>query len=1589
MFRTRRKIAHLRVLKRKIRRPAFIKALLLPVRWFTENLPKPLVALATAKTREKLAAAALTPEPALHLARLKREKNRMTAVMNGGFPPRQGLYDPANEKDSCGVGFVCHIKGEASHQIIVDASQMNCCMDHRGGVGYEKNTGDGAGILTAVPHKLFGRIANEVFSTPLPEKGMYGVGNIFLPTDGADQAQCKRVIEEEIAAAGQQLIGWRELPTDAEAADIGRAARRAMPTFVQLFVGAAAAQSNVEFERKLYVIRKASGHRLRGIGQHSYFCSLSSNIIVYKGMLTPAQLFPFFPDLTDGDFETHLAMVHSRFSTNTFPSWDRAQPNRFMSHNGEINTLLGNVNAMNAREGVVATDVFGGDLQKLFPIVDPNCSDSGNFDNVLEFLLMSGRTLPEAVLMMIPEAWQQHATMSQEKRAFYEYHSALIEPWDGPASIAFTDGHYIGAVLDRNGLRPSRYYITSDDICIMASEVGTVPVDEARVTHKGRLQPGRIFLIDFDQGRMIPDEELKADLASKRPYQKWLEDQAMALEDLAPAMAASLEEATLTQRMQAFGFTQETMQFMLQPMVRELRDPLGSMGNDAALAVMSDKPRMLYDYFKQRFAQVTNPPIDSIREEVIMALGCFIGPEQNLLQSEPENAHRLHVPHPILSNDELASVKAMDHRGWRTQTVDITYASQSGHAGLIAALKRINAETQQAITDGYSLVVLTDRNIGPDRVAMSALLAVGSVHHNLVENHSRTRIGLIIETGEAREVHHHCLLIGYGADAINPYLAFESLWSAQKHGEFNDVAGVTDQDSVVARYRKAVAKGMLKVMAKMGISTLQSYKGAQIFEAVGLASDVICAAFKGTASRVEGIDLDTLAQEMQRRHDLGYPEREGGSIEVLPNPGDFHWRRHGDTHMWDPKSIFDLQSAVRTNNADAYWAFAKQINEENTRKATLRGLLGFVDSATPIPLEEVESESEIVKRFATGAMSFGSISAEAHESLAIAMNRLGGKSNTGEGGEDAKRFIPLANGDSKRSAIKQVASGRFGVTINYISNADELQIKIIQGAKPGEGGELPGGKVDDYIASLRHSTPGVGLISPPPHHDIYSIEDMAQLIHDLKNGNPAARISVKLGAEIGVGTVAAGVTKARADHIVIAGDSGGTGASPLTSIKHAGVPWELGIAETHQTLVMNNLRSRVVLQTDGQIKTGRDVAIAALLGAEEFGFATAPLIALGCIMMRKCHLNTCPVGIATQDPELRKKFNGSPEHVVNYLFMVATELRTIMAQLGMRNLNDMIGRVDLLRKEDAISHWKASGLDLTGLLEPASEPEEFLGSFAMHEQDHELDRALDNQLIPLAEPALARGEKVGAELPITNINRVVGAMLSNQVILRVGPEMLPDDTIHFRFNGSAGQSLGCWLAKGITLEVEGDANDFVGKGLSGGRVIVYPPKISTFAAEENIIVGNVALYGATSGEAYFRGIAAERFCVRNSGARAVVEGVGDHGCEYMTGGRVVVLGETGRNFAAGMSGGIAYIWDPRGQFAANCNQEMVDLDPMDEAVDIAELKQLISNHQQYTGSTVAEALLANWEQSVAQFIKVMPQDFKRVLQERQQQVSAG
>jgi len=1538
------------------------------------------------------------------------------------FPPKQGLYDPANEHDSCGVGFVAHIKGEPSHQILLDAEEILRNMDHRGACGCEANTGDGAGMLTALPHAFLEKVVKADLGVDLPAPGSFAAGNLFLPQISTEREKCKAVFEELVVLHGQTLLGWRAVPTDQKAANIGPTAQAGEPVIEQPIVVSAAGLTNEVFERQLYLIRKQASHRLRNdasLTQASifYICSLSTKVIIYKGMLTTDQLIQYYPDLRDTDYTSHLAMVHSRFSTNTFPSWDRAQPLRFMSHNGEINTVRGNKNWMHAREGMAESEAFGDDLPKLFPVTERECSDSGSFDNVLEFLLMNGRTLQEAIMMMVPEAWQNHETMSEEKRAFYEYNSCLMEPWDGPASVAFTDGKYIGATLDRNGLRPSRYYITHDDRVIMASEAGVLPtVEPENVKTKGRLQPGRMFLVDFEQGRLIPDEELKNDFASRRPYAQWMKNQRINLKDLHPEREAhGFDAATLLTRMQAFGYTVETLKFMLLPMIAVEKDPIGSMGNDSCLAVLSDKPRMLYDYFRQLFAQVTNPAIDSIREEVIMSLECYIGPEQNLLTTTQQHAHRLRVPHPILSNEQLAAIRHMTQPGWSTETHDTTWPRSHGPEGMVTALDRLCREAEKSVDAGETILLLSDREMRGGRVAIPALLAVGAVHQHLVAKSKRTRVALVVETGEAREVHHHCLLIGYGADAINPYLAFETLWQARRDGYVGESleesvsevesgegalhpAANTDSDAtfgspvtqadhdLVAKYRKGVAKGMLKVMAKMGISTLQSYKGAQIFEAIGLRDNVVERCFTGTASRVQGLDFEQIAEEAIRRHSLGYPEQEIMRLPVLPNPGEFHWRAEGERHMWDPQSIADIQVAARAGDQDAYQRFADHINHDSRTRCQLRGLLEFKTGANgdSIPIDEVQSAQEIVKRFCTGAMSFGSISAESHETLAIAMNRLGGKSNTGEGGEDPVRFEPLPDGDSKRSAIKQVASGRFGVTINYLTNADEIQIKISQGAKPGEGGELPGRKVDNNIARIRYSTPGVGLISPPPHHDIYSIEDLKQLIHDLKNANRSARVSVKLVAEVGVGTIAAGVAKGFADHILISGDGGGTGASPLTSIKHAGLPWELGIAETHQTLVLNDLRSRVVLQTDGGLKTGRDVVIAAMLGAEEFGFSTAPLITLGCIMMRKCHLNTCPVGIATQDPELRKKFSGKPEHVVNYLFMVAEEARELMAQLGFRTIDEMVGRVDCLETNAAIQHWKADGLDLTSLLSPIETPYPNAGRYCTQGQDHGLDQSLDiTKLLDLAKPALEKGEKVRAELPIINTDRTVGTILSNEICKKYGADCLPDDTIHFKFHGAAGQSLGAFLARGVTLEVEGDANDYIGKGLSGGKIIIYPSKDASFAAAENIIVGNVCLYGATSGQAFFSGRAAERFAVRNSGALTVIEGVGDHGCEYMTGGRVVILGPTGRNFAAGMSGGIAYVWAPdRDKFRLNCNPGMVELESVVDSEDFAELKELIELHHNYTESTAAADVLDRWDEVLPEFVKVMPTDYKRVLMEQ-------
>ena len=1530
--------------------------------------------------------------------KIKRHTNEQSstrAVFRGGRPIRQGMYDPSNEKDSCGVGFVAHIKGRANHTIIQNALTMLENMDHRGACGCEPNTGDGAGILTGLPHAFFSEVAQREAGIDLPGQGHYGAGIVFLPQDPYQRDYCEQTLEKIVKKQGQVFLGWRDVPRDNSM--IGVTARKNEPVMRMLFVGASQGEDREALERKLYIIRKLASFELRNsaLDQASFFyvASLSTKVVIYKGQLTPGQLGQYFPDLQDPRYASHLAMVHSRFSTNTFPSWDRAQPMRFMSHNGEINTLRGNINWMHARESMFSSELFGDEIHNIFPVCEPDTSDSGTFDNCLEMLLHTGRSLPHAVMMMIPEAWQNHESMDAKRRAFYEYHSCLMEPWDGPASVAFTDGHYIGAVLDRNGLRPSRYYVTKDDLVVMASEVGVLPIAPLNVAMKGRLQPGRMFLVDFEQGRIIDGNELKTHLAGEHPYGQWLEEQRINLEDL-PAPGSGevngFDQETLLVRQQCLGYTHEEIHKLLVPMGTDGYEATGSMGNDASLACLSDQPRMLYDYFKQMFAQVTNPPIDPIREELVMTLECYIGPERNLLEATPEHCHRIRLAQPILTNKELSQLKTLDYRGWRSSVIDTTFerhAEGGPTEALGNALERICRKATRAIEENRSLIVLSDRRIGPNRVAIPALLACGAVHHHLVREGTRTQIGIVVESGEAREIHHHCVLIGYGADAINPYLGFETLWDLNRTGTLNPEK--FGDEKLTKNYIRAVGKGILKVMSKMGISTLQSYKGAQIFEAVGLNCDVIDRCFASTHSRIEGVGFDVLANEAVRRHEIGFPIRkETPRLPVLPSGGQYQWRHDGERHMYNPKTIAHLQAAARVNSRESFSKFSTMLDEEAHQRCTLRGLLQIKKATPAVPIEEVEPAKEIVKRFCTGAMSLGSISTEAHETLAVAMNRLGGKSNTGEGGEDPRRFKPDADGTLRRSAIKQVASARFGVTSNYLANADELQIKMAQGAKPGEGGQLPGHKVDQYIAKIRHSTPGVTLISPPPHHDIYSIEDLAQLIHDLKNANPEARVSVKLVSETGVGTVAAGVSKAHADHILISGHDGGTGASPMTSIKHAGAPWELGLAETHQTLVLNDLRSRVIVQVDGQLKTGRDVVIGALLGAEEFGFSTAPLISIGCIMMRACHLNTCPVGIATQDASLRKKFAGKPEHVINYFFLLAEQVRGYMAEMGFRTFNEMIGRADMLEIDDAIHHWKSQGLDLTPILTKAKKPHDEVEVFCTMPQDHGLDRALDCQLIDESRPALDVGKPVKIETPIRNINRTVGTMLSYEVSKRYGEEGLADDCIRVKFTGSAGQSFGAWLAKGLSFELEGDANDYVGKGLSGGRLIVYPSKeaISNgFVSEENILIGNVALYGATGGQAFFRGVAGERFCVRNSGATAVVEGVGDHGCEYMTNGRAVILGPTGRNFAAGMSGGIAYVYDPDDAFLPMCNLGMVELEKLTDAKEIDQLHQIIELHKQHTDSAVADRLLGDWDQAVSKFQKVIPSDYKRVLAELEEE----
>ena len=1507
------------------------------------------------------------------------------ALISG--PPKQGLYDPQFEHDACGLGFVVNLKGRKSHQLVSDALRILVNLDHRGACGCEANTGDGAGILLQVPHEFLAAQAAQL-GFQLPAAGQYGVGQLFLPRDPAHREAVQAELAKIIAEEGQTVLGWRPVPTDNSS--LGKTAVAAEPFMAQVFVGRNPAITDHDaFERRLYIIRKVAERRIRygGTipgGNWFYVSSLSARTLIYKGMLMSEQVEKYYPDLREDAVVTALALVHSRFSTNTFPSWDRAHPNRCIAHNGEINTLRGNVNWMHGAQANFKTPVFGKEIKKVVPVINPDGSDSAQFDNCVELLVMAGRELPHAMMMMIPEPWENHESMDPERRAFYEYHSCLIEPWDGPASMAFTDGIRIGACLDRNGLRPSRYYVTKDDVVIMASEAGVLPVAPERVAVKGRLQPGRMFLVDTEQGRIIADEELKRKYASAQPYQKWLDEHHCLLDSLpTPNLQTEVSHRKLLQSQQAFGYTFEDLRFLVGPMARDGQQPLGSMGTDTPLAVLSVKPQLLYNYFKQLFAQVTNPPIDPIREEIVTSTHTMAGARGNLLNPGPESCALIRLEQPILTNQELDKLRFITRPGFKSETLPILFTAAHGVDGLEAALEKVFDDADRAIKNGANILILSDRGVSPEMAPIPALLATAGLHHHLIRSGTRGKIGLVLESGEPREVHHFALLIGYGCSAINPYLAYETVEDLIHEGFLTGM----DYKTAIKKYIKATIKGVVKTMAKMGISTIQSYRGAQIFEAVGLNSEVVNKYFTWTASRIQGIDLDVIAQEALARHRRAFPPAPVNT--ELDAGGQYQWRDGGEQHLFNPQTIHKLQTACRLGSEKLYREYADLINDRAKLLCTLRGLLDFKFAEHPLPLEEVESVDSLVKRFKTGAMSYGSISKEAHETLAIAMNRLGGKSNTGEGGEDAIRYQPLPNGDSKNSAIKQVASGRFGVTSHYLVNAQELQIKMAQGAKPGEGGELPGKKVYPWVAKTRGTTAGVGLISPPPHHDIYSIEDLAELIHDLKNSNRDARVSVKLVAEVGVGTIAAGVAKAHADVVLISGHDGGTGASPLSSIKHAGGPWELGLAEAHQTLVLNNLRSRIYVETDGQLKTGRDVAIATLLGAEEFGFATAPLVVMGCILMRVCHLNTCPVGVATQDPKLRARFTGDPDHVVNFMRFVAQELREIMARLGFRTLNEMIGRTDRLVPWQAIEHWKAKGLDLTPILhQPQAGPE--VGRYRQQAQDHGLEKSLDvTALLELCRPAIERGEPVRAELPIHNVNRVVGTITGSEITKRHGPDGLPEDTVRLKFHGSAGQSFGAFIPRGMTLELEGDANDYFGKGLSGGKLIIYPPAGSTFVPEENIIIGNVALYGATGGEIFVRGMAGERFGVRNSGVNAVVEAVGDHGCEYMTGGRVVILGPTGRNFAAGMSGGIAYVLDEAGDFATRCNPELVGLEKLVEADEIEQVWKLIQRHQTYTRSERAAKILADWQNYVPKFVKVMPQDYKRVLVSLKKMESQG
>ncbi|MSQ16095.1 MAG: glutamate synthase large subunit [Dehalococcoidia bacterium] len=1506
---------------------------------------------------------------------------------------KYGLYSPESEHDACGVGVVADIKGRQSHRTIQDGLQVLVNLGHRGACGSDPETGDGAGVLIQLPHRFFRRECGKL-GIPLPALGQYGVGMVFLPPQHQARAKCQELMERVINQEGLELLGWRDVPVDPS--KLGRDARKVQPYIAQVFIGRGpgldgATGDQSALERKLYIARKVIENSLKDCGlsedeaDYFYICSMSAATVVYKGLLMAHQMTGFYRDLADSQVVSAFALIHSRFSTNTLGHWKLAHPYRYLAHNGEINTLRGNLNWMKAREAQFQSPLFGPDIQKIPPVMTPGASDTASFDNALELLLMTGRDLDHAMLMMIPEAWEQHESMSQEKKDFFEYHSCLMEPWDGPAMMVASDGRRVCAVLDRNGLRPFRYTITTDDKLIMASEAGVLEVPPQRVREKGRLRPGRMFLVDLAEGRIVGDDELKQNLARRQPYGRWLKENKLSLDDLpvAPALPPD-SAASLRQQQRAFGYTAEELRIVTAPMAMAGAEAVGSMGCDTPLAVLSDQNQLLFNYFKQLFAQVTNPPLDAIREELVTSLEAFIGCEQNLLEETPQHCRQLKIKHPILSNEELQKLRQIDAGGLRAITLPALFDTQAGAGGLKIALDRLCAAASQAIKDGYCIIILSDRGVDNRWAPIPSLLATAGVHHHLIREGARTKVGLVVESGEPREVHHFSLLVGYGAGAVNPYLALESVGEMARHGELNG----TKPDYAAKNFIKANEKGLLKVMSKMGISTVQSYRGAQIFEAVGLNRDLIDQYFTSTSSRVEGFGLEAVEREALQRHRAAFAAQVVPGELDLDHGGFYQWRRHGEFHQWNPDTIAKVQYATKANNFESFQEFSRAVNDQGRKMATLRGLLEFKAVPGPVPLDEVEPAKDIVRRFASGAISLGSISREAHENVAIAMNRMGARSNTGEGGEDYHRYTPDANGDFRRSAIKQVASGRFGVTPNYLVNCTDLQIKMAQGSKPGEGGQLPGHKVDDYIGWVRRTTPGVELISPPPHHDIYSIEDLAQLIHDLKNINPEARIHVKLVSEVGVGTIAAGVAKGHADVVLISGHDGGTGASPESSIKYAGLPWELGLAETQQVLVANDLRSRIVVQTDGQLKTGRDAAIAFMLGADEIGFATAPLIVSGCIMLRKCHLNTCSVGIATQDPELRKKFAGKPEYVINYFFFVAEEVRQIMAQLGFRTVSEMIGRVDLLDTREALEHWKAKGLDFSRILYRHSRSDE-VPTHQCQAQDHGLDKALDHELIARAQAALERRQPVEISLPIHNSNRTVGAMLSGQVAKRYGEEGLPDGTIKLRFTGSAGQSFGAFLAPGVDIRLEGDSNDYLGKGMGGGRIVVVPPAEASFVLEDNIIVGNVVLYGATGGQVFIHGLAGERFCVRNSGVRAVVEGVGDHGCEYMTGGIVVVLGTTGRNFAAGMSGGIAFVHDPNGDFANRFNSGMADLETISDPEDIATLRTMIQEHRDLTGSAPARGILQNWDRALSQFKKVMPRDYRRVLGQRQQRELAA